>query len=128
MPEANPLIEHLIDMLADWGAVEARPRFGGWALYHQSLVFAIVAQDTLYLKVDDVNRERFLAAGGYPFQYPGRGGDPVTMSYWTPPDSAVDDAEELSAWAQSGFEAARRARALRTAAGTRPTRRRAPGR
>ena len=113
MPEASPLIEHVIDLLADWGAVEARPRSRGWALYHQGLVFAMLVQDTLYLKVDEVNREHFQAAGGHPLHSAGGDGGVdtwsyYTWSYWTPPDSALDEAEELAAWAQSGFEAAQR--------------------
>lgn len=121
MPEASPLIEHVIDLLADWGAVEAWPRSRGWALYHQGLVFAMLVQDTLYLKVDEINRERFQAAGGQPLHSTGGDGGADTWSYWTPPDSALDGAEELAAWAQSGFEAAQRSQARRgTAAATPP--------
>ena len=113
MPDANPLVEHVIDLLSDWGAVEAKPMFGGWGLYRQRSVFGMIAADALYLKVDDVNREHFAASGGRPFEYPSHTGKLVMMSYWSPPDAAMDDSEELAAWAQSGFEAARRAQASR---------------
>jgi DNA transformation protein len=124
MPDASPLIEHLLDQLSDWGAVAARPRPQGWALYREDLVFALLAQDTLYFKVDGANRERFEAAGGLPLADAGGGGAAASWSFWTAPESALDDAEELAFWAQSGFEAAQRVAGLGTTGGTRRPRRR----
>jgi|HubBroStandDraft_3_1064219.scaffolds.fasta_scaffold06330_2 DNA transformation protein len=124
MPDTSPLIEHLLDQLSDWGAVAARPRPEGWVLYRDGLVFALLAQDTLYLKVDDANRERFEAAGGIPLGDAGGGGAAASWTYWTPPKSALDDAEELALWAQSGFEAAQRVAGLGTTGETRRPRRR----
>ena len=37
--------------------------FGGVGLYHADLFFGIIARDVLYLKVDDVNRPDYEAAG-----------------------------------------------------------------
>ena len=71
-------------------------------------MFALVAEDTLYLKVDDVNRAEFEARGLLPFRYEMRG-ETKQMSYWQPPAEAMDDREMLCEWARKGCEAAERA-------------------
>ena len=52
--------------------------FGGWGFYCDDLVFAIVADETLYLKADGESAARFQAAGGEAFSVTykdGRSGD-----------------------------------------------------
>ncbi|HEY0780925.1 MAG TPA: TfoX/Sxy family protein, partial [Thermoanaerobaculia bacterium] len=111
MPVPNPFVQHLIDQMDNFGLVEAKPMFGGFGLYHKGLMFGLVADDTLYLKVDDGNRPRFEAAGCRPFVYQGKGGSgPVGMSYFRATDEALEDPEELADWARSGYEAALRSK------------------
>jgi DNA transformation protein len=111
MPVPNPFVQQLIDQMESFGLVEAKPMFGGFGLYHNALMFGLVSEDTLYLKVDDGNRPRFDAAGCRPFVYQGKGGSlPVGMSYFQASDDVLEDPEELADWARSGFEAALRAK------------------
>lgn len=44
-------------------ALRARNMFGGVGVYSDDLFFALMDDDVLYLKVDDVNRARFEARG-----------------------------------------------------------------
>jgi DNA transformation protein len=60
------------------------------------------------LKTDDGTRPHFAEAGGRPFIYDGKG-KPITMSYWTPPEEAMDSAEAMRPWARLALEAALRA-------------------
>lgn len=83
--------------------------FGGLGIYREGVMFALVADGTLYLKVDDLNHREFAEACGRPFVYDGKG-RPVTMSYWTPPEEIFDNPDELKRWAQLAYEAALRAR------------------
>ncbi|PIW30622.1 MAG: transcriptional regulator [Rhodospirillales bacterium CG15_BIG_FIL_POST_REV_8_21_14_020_66_15] len=99
--------EHLLDLLATLGPVEARRMFGGGGLYLDGTMFALVADDVLYLKADDGNREDFEAAGVPPFTYQRRGKS-VALGYFQAPEDILDDAEELSAWSRRAWEAARR--------------------
>jgi DNA transformation protein len=81
--------------------------FGGWGLRSDGLFFAIVADDALYLKADDLTRPRFEEAGLHPFRpHPDR---PTAMPYYPPPDEAMDGPEALLPWARLALEAARRA-------------------
>jgi len=82
---------------------------GGHTIFCCELCVGLVADDRLYLKVDAATREAFAQAGGEVFAYE-RDGKRVEMSYWTPPDGAVEDAEEMRPWASLALEAAARAK------------------
>jgi DNA transformation protein len=58
-------------------------------------MFGLVADDTLYLKVDNGNRTRFEAAGLPPFTSTGKHGQPVIMSYHQAPPESLEDAAVL---------------------------------
>jgi len=111
---ADQLIAHALDLFAPLGpGVTARKMFGGVGFYAAGRFFAIgdVEEGAVYLKVDEVTRGRFEAAGGRPFTYPARDGSVMVMSYFTPPDAALEDPEEMLPWARLGLDAAGRAAA-----------------
>jgi len=109
---ASPeFLDHLRDMLGGFGPFAVRRMFGGAGLFRDGVMFALVADDVLYLKADDVSRAAFTAAGSSPFTYDRKGRDAVVMSYWRAPEEDMDDADALAAWAARGWEAARRAAA-----------------
>ena len=110
MMDDSGFVAHVLDLLEPWWRVDARRMFGGYGLYRQGLMFALVADDTLYLKVDEGNRGHFLEAGMMPFTYEGKT-RPVTLSYWETPPDALDDGTELIALAREAYAAATRARA-----------------
>lgn len=95
--------------LLPFGPVHARPMFGGYGLYLDGVMFALIAYDTLYFKVDGGNRGDYEAAGTRPFTYEGRT-RPVEMSYWEIPPNVFDDPLRLAEWAGKAHAAARRAR------------------
>lgn len=112
--------EHALEMLAPLGPVRARAMFGGYGIYHEDVMFGLVAYDVLYLKVDAETKERFREGGGKPFSYDGKD-KPIEMSYWTTPDETSDDPDALLPWAELALEAARRNKAKRP---SRPRKRR----
>lgn len=88
--------------------LRARSMFGGVGLYCGDLFFALIDDDVLYFKVDDVNRPRFEARGMGPFR-PGEAGE--VMQYYEVPAEVLEDVEALAPWAAEAVEVARRARA-----------------
>ncbi len=84
--------------------------FGGHGIYCGERMFALIADDGLYLKTDDTNRPDFTAAGCQPFVYVMRGVGKA-MSYFQPPSEALDSAELLLPWAKGALAAAERAAA-----------------
>ncbi len=111
--KANEFVTHVLDLLEALGPVSARRMFGGYGIYLDQLMFALVASDTLYLKVDDESRGEFEAAGLEPFRYTKKG-KTYQMSYHAAPEDALEDAELLRDWARKAVDAA-----MRTAHGKR---------
>lgn len=107
MARQDSFVEYTLELLEPLGPVRARAMFGGWGLYQGGLMFGLIIEGRLYLKVDDVTRTAFEAVGSEPFVYTGAQ-KPVTMSYWTPPSDAQDDALALLPWARRAVEAAQR--------------------
>lgn len=104
----SEFVRHLLDMLEPLGPVGARRMFGGYGIYLDRLMFALVADDALYLKVDDESRGEFEAAGLEPFRYVKQGKS-FTMSYHAAPEDALEDPELMRDWARKAIDAAMRA-------------------
>ena len=109
MASESGFVDNVLDLLGAWGGVSARRMFGGYGFYRQGVMFALVAEDVLYFKVDDQNRAEFKAAGMGPFTYEGKS-RPVEMSYYEAPPELLDDGEAMTACARRAFAAAQRSK------------------
>jgi len=87
--------------------IRARGMFGGVGIYAGDLFFALIDDDTLYLKVDDTNRSDFVSAGMGPFRPFGEEGE--VMQYYELPADLLEGGEALGAWVGKAIEVARRA-------------------
>src|SRR5207344_2622802 len=73
------------ELLGAAGRVTALRMFGGYGLYCDGVMFALIADDVLYLKTDDVNRPELERAGSAPFTYEANGRRTI-IAYWRAPD------------------------------------------
>lgn len=89
-------------------AIRSRRMFGGVGVYSDDRFFALLDDDTLYLKADAVTRSEFEAAGMQPFRPFGEGGE--TMSYYAVSADVLEDAEALQPWVRRALDAAGRKR------------------
>ena len=96
------------DLLVPFGSVTVKRMFGGGGVYHDGVMFALIAEDTLYLKGDGETAGDFEAEGSRPFVYQGKNRQ-VNMSYWQLPERLYEDADELAEWASRAYAAALRA-------------------
>ncbi len=101
----------LADLLSGFGPVSIRNMFGGAGVYANGVMFAILVDDTLYLKADEASAGAFAAEGKGPFTYRPKGRAAVAMSYWEIPERLLDDPDELIAWARRAHEVALAAKA-----------------
>lgn len=108
MPRRNEFVDYLCELLTPLGRIRAKAMFGGYGLYCDERFFALVAEDTLYLKADDETREVFIKAGQKPFTFVMKNAE-QTMSYYTVPAEALDDFSEMKPWAKLALAAAGRA-------------------
>jgi DNA transformation protein and related proteins len=110
MAKISDYVVYLLEQLSGFGEVEAKSMFGGYGLYHEGLMFGLVADDMVYFKVDAESESEFVNLGLEPFLYE-KNGKQMKMSYYQPPATATDDAVELCEWARKADAAAKRAAA-----------------
>ncbi|HWE75014.1 MAG TPA: TfoX/Sxy family protein [Stellaceae bacterium] len=107
MDNEPEFIRYLRDQFRRWGPVDIRRMFGGHGIFRGGVMFALIHEETLFLRSDDANRAAFAAAGMGPFRYRRRG-KLVALAYHQAPPEAVEDSDVLGQWADLGFAAAQR--------------------
>ena len=113
-------VDHLQDVFERFGPIVLRRMFGGHGIYHKDVMFALVADDSLYLKVDQQSAAQFESRGLARFEY-DKGGKRVQVSYFLAPAEIFEDPDEAAQWAMEAYAAALRSR---DGSGTRRTRQR----
>lgn len=114
MTASRDFLDYVLELLAPLGPISTRKMFGSVGLYLDGKMFAVVSGDNrFYLKADAQNRPQFESAGCLPFTYTAAkasgGRKTIALSYFSPPESILDDRHAMLAWAQLGVEAATRA-------------------
>jgi DNA transformation protein len=107
-------IAYLHELFDPFGRMRAKAMFGGWGVYLDEIIVGIVVDGRLYLKTDAQNLPEFEIAGCVPFVYDSPNG-PMTMSYWSTPDDAMDSSDAMAPWARSAKAAALRKAAAKPA-------------
>lgn len=99
-------LEYVRDQLDGIGTITARKMFGGIGLYCDGTFFALIANDVLYLKVDDSNRAAFEELGYEGFQpFPDK---PDRMNYFEIPTEILERPVRAREWAQRSVDVARK--------------------
>lgn len=109
MNSDRAFVNHLLELLEPMDGVSAKAMFGGYGIFCDGLMFGLVADSTLYLKVDKQNVDEFASRGLEPFVYV-KGDKPMAMSYREAPADVLDDTESMMHWAQNAYRAALRAK------------------
>ena len=107
MAKTDRFVEFIVEQFAPLGTISARAMMGGWVLYCDGVVFALVASGALYLKGDSGNIPEFHARGLTAFRpFPDKD---ATMGYYQAPPEIFEDVEAMRHWAGGAVEAGRRA-------------------
>ena len=104
--------EFIAELFARFRTVTVRRMFGGAGIYAEGIMFGLVFDGAIYLKVDEDSIPAFESEGSAPFVYtraksPGRVGR-HSLAYWRLPERLYDDPEELASWADRAFAIAQR--------------------
>jgi DNA transformation protein len=119
-------VAFVVDQLSQSLKVTSRRMFGGVGLYYEDLFFALIAADVLFFKVDDSNREDYVARGCKAFQPRLRDQTVYSMNYFAVPPEVLEDAEDLAPWAHKSIAVARAAAAQKSHLAAGKTRRKNP--
>lgn len=109
MKKHDEFVEFLLELMQPLGPVSAKAMFGGYGIYIDDLMFALVADDVLYLKTDADSRPRFEQRGLPAFSYQ-RNGKSYHMSYNEAPAEILENSALMRDWANKAIEAALRNR------------------
>lgn len=111
MPVSAQFRDFVLEQLQFLGRISSKSMFGGVGLYYNTLFFAIIYNDTLYLKVDDSNRGDYEAEDMQLFKpYENK---PATLQYYEVPAHVLESRELLVEWARKAINAAKNARPKR---------------
>ena len=113
MVASDGFAEFLRGQLAPLGHVTMRRMFGKTGVFCNGLMFGMVANDTLYFRVDDHNRAVFKEAESTPPLSYEKKGRTIDLSFWRAPERLLDEPDELVTWARAALAAARRVAAER---------------
>ena len=105
MPVSDEFLSFVSEQFSELGSIRTRRMFGGVGVYFGDKFFALLDNDTLYLKVDGENEPAFRQANMKPFEpWPGH-----VMAYWTVPGEVLEDKAALAKWSQGALKAAGKA-------------------
>ena len=119
MAISKDFADYCCELLSGVGSPVAKRMFGGWGISLDGVTVAVIADlgklggtnQKLYLKVDDVTKTQFEAAGGKRFEMVSKDGKPMGMNYYTTPDEAMESPDAMLPWARLAFSCALEAKA-----------------
>ncbi|HWV14785.1 MAG TPA: TfoX/Sxy family protein [Cellvibrio sp.] len=110
MTVSNHFILHAVERMSHVVPISYRRIFNGYGVYHNGVQFAIIVNDHLYFRADDLSRNLYLAKKMAAFQPHA-----VTMgetSFFQLPDEVLSNPSELIHWMRIAVEAAQNAYTL----------------
>jgi DNA transformation protein len=119
MTISKDFADYCCELLSGVGSPVAKRMFGGWGISVDGVTIAVIADlgklggsnQKLYLKVDDVTKVQFEAAGGKRFEMESKDGKPMGMNYFTTPDETMESPDAMLPWARLALRVALDAKA-----------------
>jgi len=99
-------IEFIKDQMSGFAPVSVRRMFGGAGVSYAGVTFAIIVDETLYLKEGPDNAADFEAESLERFSYWARNRRRIEMSYRRAPSRLMDDMDEMALWCRKAYAAA----------------------
>ncbi len=90
--------DHVIEMLAPLNEISSRSMFGGFGIFAEEDMFALISGSALFFKVDGSTRDSYEAAGSSRYG---------SMPYYRVPNDVLEDQDKLRRWAQISIAVAR---------------------
>lgn len=101
MAVTNDFIQYVLDQLMGWGNVKVKQMFGGAALYQDEFAFGMIANDVVFLKVDESNNNKYIKAGSTqlrPFK-----NNATVVSFYNVPTDVFENSDEFICWAKESL-------------------------
>jgi len=104
MKYTEDYLNFILEQFSTIGEIMHRKMFGGVGFYKEGKMFALLSKTgTIYLKVDDSNREDFIEKGMESFNPKKKG---KGMPYYEIPVDVLEDKKEIKKWAMKSWKVA----------------------
>lgn len=107
MKKVNPVVERSRAHLGPLGTIESRTQFGGYALAVESVVFALINKDELYLRASEPLRDYITDRPLQPLIFRKRGKS-VKLDYFQVDEALWRDPDHLLTLSAASLETAQR--------------------
>ena len=91
MAADSVFMEKVIGLLSPLGDISSRPMFGGYGIFSEGNMFALISGSTLFFKVDDSNITNYTRAGSRQHK---------PMPYYEVPSTILNNTDLLHEWAE----------------------------
>jgi DNA transformation protein and related proteins len=98
-------ITDVVNALSPFGDITARHMFGGYGIYKDGIIIALMDEEEVYFKSTPTSESFYQSFDSYPFVYEGQR-RPVKMSYWNVPKTVFDDSTLLEQWIDIAYRSA----------------------
>lgn len=106
MAASAAILDFARELFAGLGGVTTRRMFGGAGVYCDDVMFGLIDDEVIYVKVDAELKAELAAAGSVMWVYTRADGKWEDSAYWSLPETAMDDPEEACAWGRKSVAAA----------------------
>lgn len=114
MAARDPFFDFVEELFEPLGPVRIRKMFGGAGVFAGDVMFALLADEVVYLKTDYALREELAAEGSEPFVWTRpTDGKEFDMGYLSMPTDAAEEPEAASLWGRKALDVALKARAAK---------------
>lgn len=103
------------DVLGHVKGVTSKKMFGGYGLYLDGVIFAIITGgnimggEHLLFKANDETKGKYEELGSQQFVYDGhKTKAPTTMPYWIVPEEIMEDRDRVAEWAHEAAEVSKK--------------------
>ncbi|WGW01490.1 TfoX/Sxy family DNA transformation protein [Vibrio sp. YMD68] len=103
----KPILKDSMRLFEQLGRVKSRSMFGGFGIFVEDTMFALVVNDKLHIRADSIAVKKFKQQGYMPYVYKKRG-HPVVTKYYALPDDWMSDSAATLAEAKSSLEIAKK--------------------
>lgn len=95
MPGDAGFLQHVTELLEPIDGITSRAMFGGYGIFHDGDMFALIFDSTLYFKVSNENINQYEEAGSSKF---------IPMPYYEVPEEVMENQETFLEWAEISID------------------------
>ncbi|MGX9418340.1 TfoX/Sxy family DNA transformation protein [Vibrio sp. RC27] len=99
----KPILKDSMHLFETLGSITSRSMFGGFGIFANGVMFALVVQNRLHIRADKLTLDDFKSRGYKPYSYAKRG-FPVVTKYYALDDNCWNNPEDVFTLGKNAFD------------------------